>query len=595
MTKLPISSAHTDEISVLDARDHIRMRKEMYVGEAADATHLAIEVIDNAVDELMNGHGTIMEVVSDPKGSYVVRDTGRGIPLTSSKLVGQDVPIVLATTINSSGKFSHNMYAFSRGLHGIGLTACNMLSEWMTITTLASPKTYVEYIFRDGLFVSKTEIPRNGSAYSTMVSFKPDKRFFKTPTCDMSYITEQLRVVKNGLGDNARIIINGSEIEDTFMSDFMAGSVGSLSGSASNAAGEMCELFVALVDPDHGKEFVGIVNFARSDDGTHMRSSTSYVKDALFELAQKRKLHVGRPEDILTVSKIMCRLKIKDVAFHGQTKGKLATNREHFDALVDAAVRNMILKCPTEVETWLGLAEQYRIELDTKRKTNKRKTGRTVTIEGLRECTSDDVSKRELYLLEGESAGGTIAQCRDSSIHAFLALRGKVLNTHRAHKAAIVANDVISNVCGALGYQPCQYADPAKCRYNSVHIMADADPDGRHITALLITMFYTLMPDLIKAGKVFIVDTPLYGIWVNKAFVPIYTEEMLAKYDRTKVTRYKGLGEMDPNELYYTALDPRTRRLRRLVYEEIDLKVLWGEIGRLKMDSDLTQKGDEHA
>jgi DNA gyrase/topoisomerase IV subunit B len=267
--------------------------------------------------------------------------------------------------------------------------------------------------------------------------------------------------------------------------------------------------------------------------------------------------------------------------FPAQVKGKLATDKKEIANLIRSTFEKLVTKRNSAFfDDWFKLAESYRIRL-----THRKKTGKIAKVHGLVDCASRDNIHTELFLIEGDSAGGSLMKSRDKNLHAVLPLRGKLLNV--AHKKAtkdkILTNDVITNISAAVGFKPFTAIDPSSCRYGRVNIMADADPDGKHINCLLITLFYRLFPELIKDGRIYLMVPPLYGVHIKNQFIPIYTEEEMASYRSNHNTmRYKGLGEMSADEIYYCAFEQNTRRAIRLEYEDFDINKLWkDELGIL--------------
>ena len=498
------------DIETLDAITQIRLRPQMHMGETTSLTHLWFEVIDNACDECLCGYADTIEVKFD-NGWYIVRDNGRGIPLTSPKMPGAEVPVEICTQIYSGGKFRKNMYDFSTGLHGVGLTLVNALSTEMRISTKNGEDKYSVYHFVDAKYVNKDIIDRTDEdRWSTEIAFKPDPKYFDRPDCIISEVENRLMTIKFGLRETIKVIYNDKEVLCNLMDGFLGNIEDYVEETFVNKANESCTLVIGITELDKGKEFRGIVNLLQSNDGTHQRSVFGIFKDKLFEIATKRKLHLSTADDVLAPIKILCMLRIKETAFAGQTKGRLATKRELIDPLVEKVVDSIIKKNPEFIDKILEQAELYRISLENKRSVKKHTNGRNVMVKGLKDCQAKNVDERIIYLLEGESAGGSLIKCRDPYYHAVLALRGKILNVSKEKKARIMSSEVVETICNSLGLRPFQPVDLTKCRYGEIHIAADADPDGQHITALLTIFFLTLFPELIKACKFFVVHMALF-------------------------------------------------------------------------------------
>lgn len=589
------------QIRILEHIQAVQERPQMFIGETDTPTHLWIEAIDNARDECLSGHSNRIDVFSEdtPIGkSYVVRDYGRGIPITSTEVEG-DVPIAICTKLYSGGKFGSGLYDFSSGLHGVGLTVINALSVVMKITTRASDNIHhYVYTFNNGAFTTKDTIILSGDPnerFSTEIRFTPDNKYFNTTECDTNIIANLLKIARYGLNDNIQIYYQKEAVINDLLETFKGGNT-----CADMITGEYidkhtkqsCRIDIALYnDFDSGKVFNGIVNLLQTNEGTHMNLCFNHLKNRLYEISQKgkNKSHL-QINDLLVPIRVLCTLKIKNPRFPAQTKGKLVTDKSELEPLIVPVIDNLIKKNPKFFDTVIDIAEAYRVHLQTSKQSKKATFGRIVKVEGLKDCSCKDPSKCTLYIVEGQSAGTTLTKCRNPKYDAYLALRGKVLNviSSKATTSKILSNQVIAYIAMAMGYKLFQPMDPKKCRYSKVMFLADSDVDGAHIATLLITMFYTLFPELIKAGMVYVIEPPLYGTWIKKQFVPIFTDTDRDKYREMGmlVHRYKGNGEMDPDELYYSAINESTRKCLQLKWEDFSMEELWQKkLGILEMQS----------
>lgn len=726
------------EIEKLSELEHIRRKSGMYIGSNSTPIQLLTEAMDNAFDECLSGYSTKAEILKDEEGYYIVRDWGRGIPLTSSKMPGADVPIEIVTTSFSGGKFSSGLYSFSSGMHGIGATLINALSTNLQITTILDKNYYVRYWFEDGDFIKKETIDRPKDGFSTEIRFFPDKDYFDKLDIDMDTIKQKIEAAKVCLPNDVEIILNGQIITSTLLTNFYDGVEDNLivHASCENKIHEETKVYIGLTDVDNGKIFKGVVNLIPTDDGSNYRATIGIIKEILMGIANKKKIEIKRDDDILVPLRMVTVLKLKSPSFDSQTKNKLTTKKELFQESITQCVQAIIDNYPEFVDEWLRRVEEYRIQLESNRVSKKKRIGKGLIVKGLFEAMDWRKGESELFVCEGLSAGGTLIKCRDPKKHAVLALRGKPLNAMVKSKSKVLQNEVINSICAACGYKPFQPIDVSKCRYKRIIVAADSDADGcsircndystisirnkktgkidtielsdfqklhsvdyedyevlaydeelkqyvytnidyvwkpkvvheylkiemedgsilaltpnhkcltrrgwieaselteedeilsdskssncmkvkhivhcsnvdefgydlttdtgtfcmgkshlvihnSHIACLCILLFMKLMPDLIKANKLFIARTPLYGYTKNKQFVPVPDQSDANRLMRegVKLTRFKGLGEMDPDELYHSAIDPKTRRLYKVLYSpDFDFEKEWPNMGCL--------------
>jgi len=344
-------------------------------------------------------------------------------------------------------------------------------------------------------------------------------------------------------------------------------------------------LYVGFNDGVTNRRFDGVVNTLNVHQGTHQRLIEMYVKNYLFLKAERSKMHILK-DDVLIGARFLAVLKLTDPQFSGQTKYALDMSTSKIEHIINQKTIDRCLDNNQEfVREWLDYAQMHRIKLDSKRKMNgKRKSRNIVVVDGLKDCTSDNVDERELFILEGQSAGGTLQQARDVKKHAVLPLRGKILNVLNSQPGKIMDNKVIMNIFTSLNVRPFSSGEESlnNLRYGKVIIMCDADYDGLHIAALLLSMFDKCAPKLIDEGRLYVAETPLYGCYVKKKFIPIYDEEMLQEMrdNNAVIYRYKGLGEMEPKELATCVLNDNTRRLINVERpskddEQLTLQDIW--------------------
>lgn len=586
-----------DKISIeqLTPIEQIRLRPGMWIGSVTDPTNIFIEIIDNALDEMYSGRSDKINIKINENNSYIVQDWGHGIELTSPKMPGADVPLELVTKLFSGGKF-YDEYGFSAGMHGCGMVVVNALCEKFELTTIYDKNNYVKYEFKNGEFINKSIIKKYGNdPFSTEIYFKPSKEYFEKLSIDEEKIKNKIEAANCCLSPECEIYLNDELIEGELISNFFSDIPENmkLSATSKNKFGESVTLTVGITDVDHGKDFRGIVNLIPTNDGTHNRTAMNIIKKSMYDIITRKKINIKVMDDILVPIKVGLMMTLKQPTFDSQTKNKLTSKPETFETLIENCfdtILTMGAKNATEepedksfIPVWLKKSEDYRTQIESKKKSKERNIGKSVVVKGLFECMNKNTNECDLFLLEGESAGGSLIKCRDPNKHAVLALRGKPLNVAVKSKSAILKNDVINNICAVLGYKAFEKIDASLCRYNRIFIAADADADGSHITSLLALLFHTLFPELIKAGKVFIVKSPLYGYTDKKGFHPIYDISEVDKLMKSgvKLTRFKGLGEMDPDELYSTAIDPNKRQLFKMTFSDIDFKEIWKDIGTL--------------
>ena len=582
-------------IEQLTPIEQIRLRPGMWIGSVTDPTNIFIEIIDNALDEMYSGRSDKINIKINENNSYMVQDWGHGIELTSPKMPGADVPLELVTKLFSGGKF-YDEYGFSAGMHGCGMVVVNALCEKFELTTIYDKNNYVKYEFKNGEFINKSIIKKYGDdPFSTEIYFKPSKEYFENLSVDEERIRNKIEAANCCLSPECEIYLNDELIEGELISNFFSDIPENmkLTATSKNKYGESVTLTVGITDVDHGKDFRGIVNLIPTNDGTHNRTAMNIIKKSMYDIITRKKINIKVMDDILVPIKVGLVMTLKQPTFDSQTKNKLTSKPETFETLIENCfdtILTMGAKNATEepedrsfIPVWLKKSEDYRTQIESKKKSKERNIGKSVVVKGLFECMNKNTNECDLFLLEGESAGGSLIKCRDPNKHAVLALRGKPLNVAVKSKSAILKNDVINNICAVLGYKAFEKIDASLCRYNRIFIAADADADGSHITSLLALLFHTLFPELIKAGKVFIVKSPLYGYTDKKGFHPIYDISEVDKLMKSgvKLTRFKGLGEMDPDELYSTAIDPNKRQLFKMTFSDIDFKEIWKDIGTL--------------
>ncbi|CAO1652093.1 DNA topoisomerase IV subunit B [Parasphingorhabdus sp. NYA22] len=591
-------------IEVLEGLEPVRKRPGMYIGGVDERAlhHLAAEVIDNSMDEAVAGHASRIEITLDSENRLTVTDNGRGIPVDPHpKFPGKSALEVIMTTLHSGGKFSDKAYATSGGLHGVGVSVVNALSS-DTVVEVARNKTIYRQTFSQGLATSKLEeVGTAPNRRGTSISFVPDvdifgegnrfkpSRLFKLARskaylyagveirwkCDESQASDDVPAeatfqFPGGLSDHLREQLSGRECVTT---DFFAGNQ-----DFPDAQGRV-EWAITWPIWTDGSYSWYCNTIPTPNGGTHETGlRTALVKGlrAFGELVQIKKASQLTADDIISGGEMMLSVFIRDPQFQSQTKDRLTSPeasklvenaiRDHFDHfLTDNMDRGKAL---------LGFVME-RMDERLKRKAErevKRKTatsGRKVRLPGkLTDCSIGDPAGTELFIVEGDSAGGSAKQARERKTQAILPIRGKILNVASANNAKIMANSEIADLILALGCGTRKDCDPDNLRYERVIIMTDADVDGAHIATLLMTFFFQEMPEMVRQGHLYLARPPLYRISAGSKSLYAQDDAARAKIENgpfkgknVDVSRFKGLGEMNPSQLRETTMDPKTRSM----------------------------------
>lgn len=487
-----MSEVKTPVITELDSLDAIRLRYSMFIASRG-VNQLLLESIDNAIDEGLAGRNKYIDIFHQVDENnditWYVRDKGNGIPLKTNN--DTDGIISIATKLYSGAKYDNELYKGSTGLNGLGCVIINALSKRLTITTLAHDEgnNHWQYFFKDGKFITKQLVHLKGSnIYSTEIRFVPDPARFETLNIDENMIISRLHIARYILDDDVTIRFEGNEIENIYLDKFKGDNCADLISELykSKSTDEICKLNIALYDDfDSGKIFKGIVNTIECNEGTHKNVVQNLLKNKLVDLAEKNKKTI-QPNDVFIPIRINCILQLVKTGFEEQVKSTLAVDKGPIVNLVEPLLDDMFKKNKDFFMKVIEKSEEYRINLESNKQARKGKNGKSVKCEGLYECISKNPEERSLYIVEGDSAGGSIVSARRPKYDAVLPLMGKLLNVvgtdkKIVSKAEIVKNKVIATLATALGYKIFGDIDPKKCRYKNIFLVADADPDGKTV------------------------------------------------------------------------------------------------------------------
>ena len=601
------------DIEVLSGLDPVKRRPGMYT-DTSRPNHLAQEVIDNAVDEALAGHARTVEVTLFRDGSCEVSDDGRGMPVDihpEEKIPGVEL---ILTRLHAGGKFSNKNYTFSGGLHGVGVSVVNALS---TLVEVRIKREGAEHLitFRDGDRATPLEVVGTVGRKNTgtKVRFWPDPKYFDSPKINVRALRHLLRA-KAVLCPGLTVVLfdEASGERDTWhyedgLRDYLKGELegrellpAELFSGTLKKDTEVVDWAVAWIpEGDLVQEsYVNLIPTAQH--GTHVNGLRTGLTDALREFCDFRNLLPRgvklAPEDVWDRVAFVLSLKMTDPQFSGQTKERLSS-RQAAGFIEGAAHDAFSLWLNQHVELGERIAqiaiERASARLKTEKQVTRKKVTQGPALPGkLADCISQDLSRTELFLVEGDSAGGSAKQARDKDFQAILPLRGKILNTWEVSSNTVLASEEVHNLAVAIGCDPGK-DDISGLRYGKVVILADADSDGLHIATLLSALFLRHFPALVAAGHVFVAMPPLFRVDVGKqVFYALDEEEkrlLLEKIAREKikgqvnVTRFKGLGEMNPQQLRESAIHPDTRRLVQLTVDD-------GEETRSLMDMLLAKK-----
>ncbi|SNZ10090.1 topoisomerase-4 subunit B [Terribacillus aidingensis] len=595
-----------DSIQVLEGLEAVRKRPGMYIGstDSRGLHHLVYEIVDNSVDEALAGYGEKINVIIHKDNSISVEDFGRGMP-TGMHATGRPTPEVIFTVLHAGGKFGQGGYSTSGGLHGVGASVVNALSERLVVTIHRDGFIYTQRFENGGKPVTSLEKQGKTKKTGTSIHFKPDPSMFSTTTYNYETLTERLREAAFLLkGVAFHIQDERSGKEETYLyPDGLQSFVDYLNEEkdtlhpvvAFEGEQQAIEVFFAFQFNDgYTETMLSFVNNVRTKDGgTHEAGAKSGMTRVFNEYARRNNLLKEKDKNLegtdiregLTAI-VSVRIPEELLQFEGQTKSKLGTSeaRSAVDALVSEKLSYFLSENPDIAGMLVKKAIRAKEAREAARKaredarSGKKKKRRDTLLSGkLTPAQSRNPQKNELYLVEGDSAGGSAKQGRDRKFQAVLPLRGKVINTEKAKLQDVMKNEEISTIIHTIGAGVGADFTLDDVQYDKVVIMTDADTDGAHIQILLLTFFYRYMKELIEKGKVFIALPPLYKVSKGKGKKEVIRyawsdEEMRTIVQELKngytIQRYKGLGEMNADQLWETTMDPETRTLIRVTIED---------------------------
>lgn len=593
-----------NQIQILEGLEAVRKRPGMYIGSTSSRGlhHLVYEIVDNSVDEALAGYCTEIDVQINEDNSITVKDNGRGIPVDINEKAGKPAVEVVFTILHAGGKFGGGGYKVSGGLHGVGASVVNALSEWLEVKVYRDGKIHRQK-YEKGHVLCPLEIigecPEDKTG--TEVTFLPDKTIFEETVYDYDILKHRIREMAF-LTKNIRIILRDDREDKKEKIFHYEGGIKEFVQYLNKGKQPLyeniiyCEgmkdkvnVEVALQHNDaYTENIYGFVNNINTPEGgTHIEGLKRALTKTINEYARANKLLKDNEpnlagEDIREGLTVIVSVKIEEPQFEGQTKQKLGNSeaRGAVDNIVSEQLTYFLEQNPAVAKIICEKSILSQRARDAARKARDF-TRRKTALEGtslpgkLADCSDKNPENCEIYIVEGDSAGGSAKTARSRATQAILPLRGKILNVEKARLDRILGNAEIKAMITAFGTGIHEDFDISKLRYNKIIIMTDADVDGAHIATLLLTFFYRFMPELIKQGHVYLAQPPLYQITKNKIVRYAYSDEELnsilteiGRDNNNKIQRYKGLGEMDAEQLWDTTMDPEKRILLKVKIDE---------------------------
>ncbi len=599
------SEYDASQIQILEGLEAVRKRPGMYIGSTSEKGlhHLVYEIVDNAVDEALAGFCSVIDVTVNKDNSITVIDNGRGVPVGIHPKAGISTIEVVYTILHAGGKFGGGGYKVSGGLHGVGASVVNALSEWMEVTVYQDGKIYMQRYERGNVMypvkiIGECPLEQTG----TTVAFMPDSEIFEETVFQFDLLKTRLRETAF-LTRNLKIILRDDREEPQVVREFhyeggirefvtyLNKTKDALYNNVIYCEGTKNNVYVEVA-MQHNDSYVencyGFVNnIITPEGGTHLIGFRNALTKTFNEYARSNKLLKESEsslsgEDIREGLTTIISVKIEEPQFEGQTKQKLGNSeaRGAVESIVSEQLTYFLEQNPNVARVICEksiLAQRARDAARKARELTRRKSALDSTsLPGkLADCSDKNPENCEIYIVEGDSAGGSAKNARSKNTQAILPLRGKILNVEKARLDRVLGNEEIKAMITAFGTGIYEDFDISKLRYHKIIIMTDADVDGAHISTLLLTFIYRFMPELIKNGYVYLAQPPLYKLERNKKIWYAYSDDELneilnevGRDNTNKIQRYKGLGEMDAEQLWDTTMDPEKRVLLRVTMDE---------------------------
>ncbi|MBQ3094015.1 MAG: DNA topoisomerase (ATP-hydrolyzing) subunit B [Clostridia bacterium] len=595
------------QIQVLEGLEAVRKRPGMYIGSTGEKGlhHLVYEIVDNSIDEALAGYCTHIEVEILPGDIITVRDNGRGIPVGLNEKLGLPTVTVVLTVLHAGGKFGGSGYKVSGGLHGVGSSVVNALSEFLEVEISRDGKVYAQR-FEKGNIASELTVVGESTSDGTFIRFKPDADIF-TDTTEYNFETLQKRLREQAfLNAGLRISLTDRRNEDNIVEETYCyeGGISSFVEFMNKTRGNVPlhenVIHISITDGDSVAEAAfqytdsyneSILSFANNmhtvDGGTHEQSFKNGLQRVFNDYARKYKMLKDndsnlKGDDVREGLAAVISVKLKDAQFESQTKAKLGNTAigKLVTRLINEKLVPYLEENPSVARGILDKsinAARVREAAQRARESARKKNGLASTRmpEKLQDCIWRDTERNELFIVEGDSAGGSAIQGRDRNFQAILSMWGKMLNVEKARIDKVYGNDKLTPMVIALGCGIGEEFDISKLRYGKVIIMADADVDGSHIRTLLLTFFFRYMRPLIEEGHVYIAQPPLFKVFKGKQVRYAFSDPERDQYieelgGNADVQRYKGLGEMDPEQLWETTMDPAFRTMYQVRIDDFN-------------------------
>ncbi|MFP4117695.1 MAG: DNA topoisomerase (ATP-hydrolyzing) subunit B [Candidatus Woesearchaeota archaeon] len=610
---IPKNGYTAGNINVLEGLEAVRKRPAMYIGSTslAGLHHLVWEVVDNSVDEALAGHCDRIKVVIHKDNSVTVMDNGRGIPVDIHEKYNRPALEIVMTKLHAGGKFDKDSYKFSGGLHGVGISCVNALSDRCMVQVARDGRIY-EQEFAKGKPVGDMQDKGESEKQGTRITFHPDFSIFENVEYNFDTLSSRLRELAF-LNRGLKIVLE-DERDGQKVDFFYEGGIRSFIEHMGKNKSPLHDVIHFTKETENiyvdialqynnsfkGQIFSFVNNINTVDGGTHLSGFKTAITRAINNYAVSKNLIKNEErfvsDDVQEGLVAVVAIKIADPQFEGQTKAKLGNSevKGHVDSIASEQIQTFLQENPNTAKIVVDKAMNAARAREAAKKAKDLARRKSVlefsTLPGkLADCSEKDPSKSEIFIVEGDSAGGSAKQGRSREFQAILPLKGKILNVEKARFDRILNSEQITNMITAFGAGVGTDFDINKMRYHRIIIMTDADTDGNHITTLLLTFFFRYMPEIIEHGYLYVALSPLYQIKKGQKKVYAFDEEEKDKImrelggsDGISVQRYKGLGEMNPQQLWETTMDPESRSLKRIMVDDAVLAdeiftVLMGE------------------